>query len=210
MNKIQICNIALQRIGVTRKIESLTEETVEAENCELFFDMAVQMVYEDGQFDNMLKYKALSLIAENPNDEWLYVYDYPNDAITIRHVVMPYPPQERHHYYHHDENFLHQLEVEYARGRYNDRDVIFANMEDAVVAYLEKPNENAAFNSKFASLVAWYLAKELGTALGVDFQRSDRAAQYYQKELRVAMASIQNEKEHREPIPAFIAARGGY
>lgn len=210
MNKVEICNMALSRIGVSRLIDSLDELTTEAEQCSLFFNTAVEKVYQEGKFANLQNYAPLQLIQESPNDEWLYAYRYPNECLKFERVVMPYTrnndPRWPRDWY----NEAPHQKVEYTRGLLNGTNVIFTNLEDATGVYLPKPDASQSFESDIASIIAWRLAMEIAMPLAVEAARADRAAQYYRLEMQSVTADALNEHEKHEPTPEFIRARDGY
>lgn len=210
MNKVQICNMALSRIGVSRFIESIDELTTEAEVCSLFFDNAVEKTYQEGKFANLQKYEALQLIAEEPNGEWLYVYRYPIDCLKLEKIVMPYTTNHDPRWPDDWYNESPHNTVEYTRGRYNDRDVIFTNLEEATAVFLPKPDPDHSFDQSMGSIIAWRLASEICMPLAIEGNRADRALQYYRLEMQSVTADRLNEHEKHDPTPAFIRARDGY
>lgn len=102
---VAICNRALQSIGTRTTIASLTENSVEARNCNLIYadtrDEVMQMAYWN--FAQKTSYLALLKSApstpSNPNSTanqwssaypsppWLYEYAYPSDCIQISRIV---------------------------------------------------------------------------------------------------------------------------
>lgn len=104
-SEVSICNRALQAIGTRTSITSLSEDSVEARNCNLIFadtrDEVLQMAFWN--FARRTGYLSLLKSAPStpsnpastanqwstafPAPPWLYEYDYPNDCIQMQKIV---------------------------------------------------------------------------------------------------------------------------
>lgn len=79
-----VANLALAHCGVSKPLASLiTEKSVEAQMLRSFYDVARQEVLREFPWFFAKKQVAPALIANQPTNEWLYAYQYPNDALRI-------------------------------------------------------------------------------------------------------------------------------
>jgi hypothetical protein len=214
-NKVQICNMALARIGESSFINNLDEQSKQAEVCSLFYDSALNRVFRDIKPQNRKTYLALALVTEKPNTEWAFAYRYPSDVSYFDGVILEtgavkiaeselYRPTE------YDLKPYDHYQVEYTRGKYNGTDVIFTNMEEAKAIVFPKPDPSEMLEDDLASLIAWNLAKEVVMPLAAEPSRRQIADAEYRKESAEVVANLGNEEHHHDPEPAFIQIRGGY
>lgn len=87
-----ICNKALGRIGVTDPVTDIVNEvSVQANQCRLYFDDAVQAVLKAFDWKFATRYATLVLVdgsEDNPvNGDWTYSYRLPADCIKPRRLV---------------------------------------------------------------------------------------------------------------------------
>jgi hypothetical protein len=76
---INICNIALARIGNSRTINSLTEKTKEAYTCNLFYESMRDAVLADNDWNFAMSRVVLADLGD-PAPGWLFRYQYPTDC----------------------------------------------------------------------------------------------------------------------------------
>jgi len=89
-DKVVISNMALSRIGSKSTIESLTEETVAARVCRLWYDAARRASLEAFNWSFARKSGLLaphSVAA--PSNRWVYRYIYPSDCVAPRLIENP-------------------------------------------------------------------------------------------------------------------------
>ena len=104
-SEVSICNRALQAIGTRTSIAALSEQSIEARNCNLIYtdtrDEVLQMAYWN--FAQKTDYLALLKSAPStpsnpastanqwstayPSPPWLYEYAYPTDCIQMSRIV---------------------------------------------------------------------------------------------------------------------------
>src|SRR5512146_1689119 len=91
LTDIQICNMALGHIGVTKFIAALTDRSNEANVCNLYYEQARDFVLEDLPWPFATRYISLGLVTDFtaltiPHD-WSYAYRYPSDCVFARRLV---------------------------------------------------------------------------------------------------------------------------
>jgi len=80
---VNLCNQALARLGKKSTISDITEDSNEANYCNLFFDTLRKLVLEKDQFGFATKYRTPSDLGSPPEDVFLYQYAWPSDALEI-------------------------------------------------------------------------------------------------------------------------------
>lgn len=82
-NEVAICNAALLRTGVSKRIESLSDDTVEAEACSSEYDGVRDAVLRDHPWRFAKKYATISADADTPAWYWTVQYTLPNDCLLL-------------------------------------------------------------------------------------------------------------------------------
>lgn len=102
---VSVCNQALSSIGARNFIANLNENTVEAQNCVLWFQPVFQQLARAAKWNCLRAQAELSLVAaatgtpENPlgadypqpPTPWLYSYQIPANSLAIRFLVPSLP-----------------------------------------------------------------------------------------------------------------------
>jgi hypothetical protein len=82
-SKIQICNMALSRLGAST-ITSLTDGTQEAKLCNTFFDTIADRVMMQGSWTSTLRRVTLAQTATTPTFGFTYTYQLPVDPKCLK------------------------------------------------------------------------------------------------------------------------------
>lgn len=86
--KHEICNVALGLLGAD-PIQSFDDQTVEAESCRNFYEMAVQAVLEDHPWNFAEKVVSLAQDAVAARPDFAFSYAIPADCIAPRGLLRP-------------------------------------------------------------------------------------------------------------------------
>jgi hypothetical protein len=216
--KTEICNLALARIREMSIGDVDTDNTPQAVQCRLFYDLAVQDILTKNAWQFTKKTVALAERSTSPVG-WGYEYDYPNDCLQVRRIVHPaaeptgtpalgstgesvpglnLPPIP--------------FEVASSTDVLDESRAIFCNIEDARCEYTYNLTNLQHWPFPFIELLAWRLAVDLSLALGGDSGKQFRqeAANGYMMQLDAAMAFDGNEYERgQQRLPQSISARWG-
>ena len=207
---VDICNLALGRVRAER-IGALTELSVEAVEC--------NRLYEDRRDTLLALYpwrfasttRALSLKSDEP-DEWLYMFDYPNDCLRFHYIL---PPES-------GKNIVtstgiatpridfEPIPFEVATG--DDGKRILTDFQDAYGKYTKKVTDVSLFDPLFTEALAWFMAIDLAIPLGGDSGKryEDKAEKKFEKAIDQASSHTENEAEDgRQRLPRTILARHG-
>lgn len=96
---IDLCNSALAEIGTQSQINSFTEASAEAFNCQLFYDPMRRSLLRQAPWGFARKQVALSLLDQASNYTtstppfypFLYSYAYPADCMKLRYLTYQLP-----------------------------------------------------------------------------------------------------------------------
>lgn len=195
LTDIQICNMALGHLGHTKFIASLTEPSLAADLCELYYEPARDFVLEDFPWPFATKYVTLGLVEEDPNDDWTYSYRYPDDCVYARRIVNeigrtnPNPPP-------------------FKVGADDDGRLIYTDEEDAILEYTKLVTDTNLFPAVFAMATSWYLASLIAPGLAKDKKQALNCLQIYGVVKGTAEARQLNEQQQSvEPESEAIRAR---
>lgn len=213
---IDICNLAVGRVGVDKTIVSLTEASKEARLCSRFYALARDEVLERAPWPFAVRAKALQpMTVAELVPGWGYAYATPADAASILEVVPAGEIGNVVGYYTTDccgpWNALRQSRYAFRRALSDDGTVpvVLSGVEDAYAVYVSKVTNTAAFPAMLVSLIADRLAMEIAMPLTGDPRWFQVAQQRYAAAF-IDTASRQYEQETRGPdaMPPSIAARG--
>ena len=194
---VQICNIALSRIGQNQGIDSLDESSVAASLCSLHYPVCVQQVLADGDWP-FAEARVVLASSGTPPTNWEYIYAYPNDCLKARRIAVPgmevVPLQQR---------------IPFKVINTGASKAIVANWPEAELVYTADVTDTSLFPALFVSALAWRLAAELAMGLQARPENYKAALNNYRAEISNAQAVAYEESEEGEmPDSEFIRARG--
>lgn len=149
---VDICNLALVRIGQSVQITSITSPTTNEERlCALVYPIARDFVLREAPWNFATKTAALAGSTTGPA-LWAYQYDYPSDCIRVLKVLGGTSPRV-------DEP--QPFEV-FNSGSARK---IATNQASASARYTMQVTDPTLFDTQFISALAMYLASELAVSL---------------------------------------------
>lgn len=193
---VQICNMALTRIGQNQFIDSIDEQSKAAELCALHYELCRDEVLHAFPWPFAEARVFLADIG-SPAQTWQFRYRYPVDCLEARHTSVPGIEKPR------AEQRIPFKVVNAAGGR-----AILSNQEQAELVYTVRVEDTTYFPPMFVSALAWRLAAELAMGLQARPENYASALQNYQLTLSQAQALAFEESEEG-PVPdsEFIQAR---
>ncbi len=195
MDKVSICNLALNRLGI-ENINSLTEESEQARKCAAGYDIALDTILREFDWNFATKIIQLALIDDTETPDWQYKYQYPPDCIKIRRVFPSENTGElrRHNHY---------------RVIYNKTaKAIVTDISMAWIEYTARVGDAGLYDSLFVDALAWRLAAELSATLTGKEQLYDRAMNNYQRAMLSAYHNdAKEENDIEERINRYEEAR---
>lgn len=221
---VAICNLALSAVGTRSSIASLTEDSVEARECNLHYTPALEAVLSSAHWNFARKQATATLVKDGtvagttnpPPPPWLYEYAYPNDCLNVRYILPQLASAQgvvpgtvavesiaTAPVY-----FILSSDTD-ASG--NDSNVLLTNQPQAILVYTKRITNPNLFDAGFLDAFALYLASRITFQLTGDrqlardiFNRADALS-------KAARASNGNEGiTVIDSVPDWIRVRGYY
>lgn len=210
---VDIANLALGRIGHSKRLAALTDPGLAAECCASLYPVVRDRLLQ--QYDWQWAETCVALAVSTASvPGWRYAYAYPErclrltavcDAAGARLYTRPivwrdgrqyvYPPNEPYRVFH--------------SGDDEDSAVITTDVVEAYAVYVRRVEVVDRYPPLFYDAVAWALAMELSLVLETDPKLATFAQQMAQSTLMDAAAASANESlDDPEPDSPSIRARG--
>lgn len=205
----EICNTALQRVGITLGIESLTQRVKEAIVCALVYEMVRGKVLTEAQWPFARRYQLLNLSGAPPL-KWRYRYVYPNDCLQVRGI---FPGDMAGNGGEVDpallRSYIQQYPTPYEIVTDENGDMtICTDLPTAAIEFTANVTNPARYSARFASAFAWALAAEITLPLARDVNYMKNALYMYDRELGQAIAAAFNEStREKDPESIFVRER---
>lgn len=183
LSQVQICNLALGRIGITQYIESVDENSAEAKACSQLFDPCLQdlLTSHDWPFTN--RESELGLVSEDPTPEWSYSFRLPADCLKAGYIT-------------NEDNIPFAIASDASGG------LLYANIEEVTLQYTANIEDVGLLPIDVGWALAGMIAVELAPALSRSESVTERARQWYLSKLRDALTNRLNEEVREDPPEA--------
>jgi hypothetical protein len=199
---VDICNLALAHLGDPATVASIDppEGSAQAEHCARFYPPARDALLEMHTWGFATRRAPLALLEET-NDQWDYVYAWPNLAQKIIAVI---PPDASDDYFIGGDYYAQEFpDFPAAWGSYSPQRyaiealstgqrVVVTNCENAVVRYIETVTDPMRFSPLFVQALSWMLAAQLagpiikGELGAAEAKRALQMAQMYMSEAKMS------------------------
>jgi hypothetical protein len=194
---IAIANLSLSRIGISTKIDSLTQRTKEAIELNNIFEEVRDRVLAAAPWPFARKIVTLQMTGSDPL-KWLYRYEYPNDCLATRMLIPPRPSALSAASF---RSYLKQVKFPFellVDGDSNDL-TICTDLELASLEYTMRVTNPLRFDALFGSTFAWLLAAEVALPLAKGIDYANNAGKQYENAIAVATAKAYNEETPEDP-----------
>jgi hypothetical protein len=203
-SKVEIWNLALSHVGVSKEIAEVDENSKEAAACRRFYDICLDKVLGDFNWPFATKSVALGLITDSSDDEhetdlYTYVYQYPSDCVKARKILSGTRNESRQDRVH----FKFVMSDSGSRRIYTDE-------ESAVLEYTARHVDSTYYPADFTMALSYLLASYIGARLtgGDPFQMRKAVLDLYMLEISNAQANAGAEEQPEEPVESeFIRVR---
>lgn len=185
MDAIEICNIALTRIGVA-EIERMDEASEPARKCNSIYHFTRQNVLRKFPWNFATKRVQLALIDEDTPD-FKYVYQYPADALALRLIY-------NEHFRGIPKNNQYRI-MNNGSGR-----KIYTNIEKAYIEYTADIKDASLFDAEFIEAFAWKLAAEIAFNLTGNMNITNQCVQAYNAYFIEAAGNDAAEDNFMDPV----------
>lgn len=191
---VEIYNLALAAIGVTRQVAAVDEGSQEAATCTLHYANCRDRVLRDFDWPFARRYETLGLVAESPNTEWTYSYRYPSSCVNVRRLV--------------GANRADHTRLFFVLGSDASGKLIYTDEPEAVAVITARIEDSEIFDPGFVNALAFLLASRVGGPLSRDAKLVTLAREQYIAELAAARSNAANEGQRDAPPDAeSISAR---
>lgn len=198
LDQLHLCNLALSAIG-EGPIQSLTENSVAAEQCSLWYEPVRDMVFAAAPWQALEAYKRLPLLVErDDDDDWLatdptpgyiYAYGLPSDMVRPR--------------------FLADYSL-FKLGSVNGTRALMANATTPILTYTSRSPTESSWDIGLQIAVYSTLAAHI--CIPITGKRTRMVDAFSLAEQKVLEARTQDANSRQdtpqESIPDWIAARG--
>jgi len=199
MTDVEICNLALSRVGSSMFISAMDGTSQEAIHCNRAYLPTLKRVLQEIPWPFLSLSVTLADVSDNVKlpTGWAYAYDYPDDALKIRCI----DPAEQ--------------KIPFAVSRVENSTtgiyttpVVLTNIPEATatVTYYEEGDE-ANYPQYFLDVLAWAVAAEIALPLRAAADIYRVIEQKYRLALFDAAANSFNEGREAEPTCELLRAR---
>ena len=205
---IEICNMALSRIGNSQRIDSLTERSIQAEQCSLFYEQTRDWVLRDKPWPFATKFVSLAEVTTNPDPIYPYCYAFPTDCLYARKIVNQIFPVDYWPFAGNDVCLPQIQAIPFRVIQGESTRLIATSVTPATLEYTVRIDDPGFFDPIFVSALAYKLGVEIAPALAKDPSIADRMEQAYLAVVASAFAQGMNEGQgDRMPESVFITGR---
>lgn len=197
-SEVDICNIALGRIGVKAWIESLNGSSEAARACKVYYGHSRDAVLSAFPWPFATRRATLAAASGVTYSGWSYAYALPSDFLHAQHLWMGSRSPRV------DERAAFALESTTSSGR-----VLISDLEDAELVYTARVEVVTSYPPLFVEALAWKLAADLAMPLSAKRDLAIAARAAYPVALNdAAAASLRGEAGEMDPESELISVRG--
>lgn len=195
-SKDAIANLVLAHLEVSREISNLeTEKSTEASLIRRHYPGSLEEVLGDYPWPEATRYRVLSLVANDPTDDWRYAYRYPNDCVHARRLVTGKGRDETD-------------PPPWKTGSDEQGLLIYANITPATLEYTVLLTDPRLFSSTFVQALSWKIAS-LCTSLSKVSDIKKVCLQMYELSVGRAETKAANEQQQPKELDSeMIRSRG--
>lgn len=179
-SRVGLYNAALINLGVTSLIADLPSTDRNAIILNSFYDLALEQTLKDFDWNFASTYRDLSLTqsGESVIPKYIYEYDYPNDCLSARQIVIAS-----------DDVVKFEVSSNYKTGQ----KVINTNQQFAILRYTRRISDENLLDSEFIVALSWYLAFLAGATITGGTEKGKYA--YYMYSSLIKNAQVTNATE---------------
>jgi hypothetical protein len=197
--QVDICNIALGYVGISERIEAITDDVPEADACELHYDTVLDKAL--GKFDWAFARRLLTLstFAGTPPSPWAYQYVWPTLATMVKPLYID------------DELTVRESRERIPFKRYQDgsgNSILLTMKDSAKLWYTYRETDVSKWPEWFVQFMAWSLAEKIAGPLTSEEDIQKMAKERAIVEMAEAISQeSETEQEYPEPEASWIRAR---
>jgi len=184
--QVQICNLALTRMGANGHIQSLSEASEEAYSCSRLFDPTLRAALRMYAWGFATETDTLALLSETP-DDYEYAYSLPSGCVRPLYILPKQDPP---------------LAFE-VRGN-----KLYTDVEEAVLKYTQYVDNPGMYDDAFVEAFSYRLAADLALPLASDVALQERMLGLAERSVSAAkVADAHQGKSVRSSHSDIVSAR---
>ena len=184
ISDVQICNIALSKIGDENSISAIGEAGREGIQCELFYEHTRDHLLQAHPWNFAIGRSTLSQDAVSPDFEFDNQYLLPGDYLRALHL------------YREDASFKIETKSDSSKRLLTDASI-------ANLVYIKKVTDTSQYSPLFIEALATRLAAEMSDVISSDNTKTSRLFAEFEKKFREA-----KRRDGQEGTPDNIVSRG--
>lgn len=215
-SEVEICNVALAMVR-GGSINSLTESSLQAQQCKLHYNLLRDQVLEDAPWGFAHKIRQLAALSSVDIWNWVYAYQYPSDCIRINKLMPDYEEVSqdssvvaaRLYDYGLPKPNLDQ-QIEYQLFNEDGTLVIACNEKDVYMSYNRTVTDPNLFSVKFRMALSSLLAAHVAIPLAGEMKGTalrKEALSVYSSYIRTAASDDMNQRYQYPQDSDFINVR---
>lgn len=217
---VDICNMALSKMGARAKINSLNDTSPAAIHCNIWYDHLRQLLIRSAPwgFCRMtVQLSPLGSVNNTPPDNqypWLFNYAYPPDCLRMRYIIPVPPPAPNVVPPNPGQPLLWspwmmpRRDFRYLVTNIGSQKQIVSNLNNAIAIYNSDVKDVSLFDPGFADALVGALAAELVLPLAGNVQLKQMLSQIAMMEVTEAKSMDGAEAIAKvDHVPDWIQAR---
>lgn len=168
-SKVQICNLALARLGAAR-ITSLTDNTESANLCNLLFNDIAEEVMMEGAWTSTLVRTDLAQTTNTPSYDYTYEYQLPVNPKCLKVLAV---------------NDLVQGDIDYRI----EGDKLLCNDSTIKILYISYLTDTEAYGTALKTAIVSRLAMELAYPITGNASLVDALMRRYERDLNIGLSN---------------------
>lgn len=198
MSVVNICNIGLSRYLGYQRMNAITEESPQAEECNLHYDALRKSLLEMHWWDFAKERVALAEVTNDRPDEWDHKYERPADVLDIHWV--------------NDPDVASALILQNKNPdceRVNFREYVYCNVNEAWIEYTRDEDTSELFPQYFRDALSAMIAAAVAMPLTESVSRAKFAGEQATIKIDNAIAMDEDDQPPIEmPLPQHMIDRG--
>lgn len=194
---LTIANMALSHIGARAIMNSIEEDSPEAQQVRLWYESCRAQTLQAYNWNFARKrIQGSKSTSPAPEFDWEFRYVYPPDALSIRQIENP---------------FGHQADaIPFSIESDGQTKSIVTNLDNARIIYTYDLTDTSQFSPLFSEILSINLASKIAFTLTGRAELKQALSEQYRFQLLVASAHDGNEQIGKQPRESeFIRTRGG-
>jgi hypothetical protein len=191
--------MALSRIGAASNIESLAEQSAEANACNLWYNYSRKQALAATDWSFARKRQNLTVHGDAaPEGVWTYRYQYPSDCISIRKIQNPTGSASllwAHDALSHADAVPFEVELDDSQST----QTILTDLDSAIAVYTFNLTNVTLFSEYFVSMFATGIAANIAFSITGNPEIENAMVGRFNQLASIASSSDANERVGKPP-----------